>query len=551
MYRYTGLRSVAVLGTIAILGTACGGTTANQGGALAADQTVRFPTINDIGTLDPAKINAEADAELANNLFNGLLKFDDQFSIVPDIATAKPEVSSDQVTYTFKLRQDVKFSNGDKVTAQDFVKSWDRAAVLQGPYGSDLSGIVGYNDVTKKNATIKHMSGLTAPDDYTFKVQLTSPSGYFLTEVAAYTLATAVVDTKVTSANEDTWWTKPETFVGTGPYTMSARTPKQSVEFSAVPNWWGSPQPTVKKIHIDVVDSLVPAIAKYEQGGYDIVGYGGMSTLPPPDVLRIKAGPNKQQLSFHTKVRTTWVAINFTKGPLKASKDLRMALSMAIDRSKLIDVACSHGTTCGIADGGLISKGLKGYLGDGKDPLAKFDPVKAKQLLQSADPTGNLTKNLSYWTNPTDLNKIVAENLQSQWQDNLNIHVAVNYVERQQFFQRQQNPNFEFVLSRAGWQADYDHPQDWFDNLFITGAGNGYDGYSNKTLDDLVTSADAKPVDQAISDYNKASQIMIDDARYIPLYYTVGQFLFKPYLQGAGTNNFQDYYWVDLKVMQH
>ncbi|TMF53462.1 MAG: peptide ABC transporter substrate-binding protein [Chloroflexi bacterium] len=547
MYRYSGLRSVAVLGTIAILGTACGSTT-NQGTALAADQTIRFPTINDIGTLDPAQINAEADAELANNLFNGLLKFDDQFKIVPDLAKSY-DVSSDNLTYTFHLRTDAKFSNGDPVKASDFVFSWDRAAKAQGPYGSDLSGIVGYNDVTKKGSTIVHMSGISAPDDSTFKVQLAAPAGYFLTEVAAYTLVTAVVDQKVTTKDDTNWWTKPDTFVGTGPYTMSARTPKQFVEFSAVPNWWGSPQPTVKKIHIDVVDSLVPAIAKYEQGGYDIVGYGGMSTLPPSDVLRLKAGPIKNQLIFHPKVRTTWVSLNFTKGPFKTSKDLRMAFSLALDRSKLIDVACSHATTCSAADGGLITRGLKGYLGDGKDTNAKFDPVKAKQLLQSADPTGNLTKGLTYTTNPTDLNKIVAENLQSQWQDNLNVHVDIQYIERQQFFQRAEK--FEFVMSRSGWQADYDHPQDWFDNLWITGAGSGQDGYSNKTFDDLVAKADAEPVDSAIPDYNKASQMMIDDVRFIPLYYTVGQFLFKPYVQGAGTNNFQDYYWVDLKVLQH
>jgi oligopeptide transport system substrate-binding protein len=538
---------VAVLGTIAILGTACGSTT-SQGTALAADQTIRFPLINDIGTLDPAQINAEVDAELANNLFDGLLKFDDQFKIVPDLAKSY-DVSSDNLTYTFHLRTDAKFSNGDPVTAQDFVFSWDRAAIAQGPYGSDLSGIVGYNDVTKKGATITHMSGISAPDASTFKVQLTAPAGYFLTEVAAYTLATAVVDQKVTSKDDANWWTKPETFVGTGPYTMSARTPKQFLEFAPVPNWWGSPQPTVKKIHIDIVDSLTPAIAKYEQGGYDIVGYGGMSALPPPDVLRIKAGPIKDQLVFHPKVRTTWVSFNFTKGPWKNSKDLRLAFSLAIDRSKLIDVACSHATTCRAADGGLITRGLKGYLGDGKDPNTKFDPVKAKQLLQGADPTGALTKGLTYTTNPSDLNKIVAENLQSQWQDNLGVHVDVQYIERQQFFQRAEK--FEFLMSRSGWQADYDHPQDWFDNLWITGAGSGQDGYSNKAFDDLVAKADAEPVDQAIPDYNKASQMMIDDARFIPLYYAVGQFLFKPYVQGAGTNNFQDYYWVDLKVLQH
>lgn len=553
--RNPAIRVLAVMGAVALLVTACGNGTSNNNnsGQLAANQILRFPINNDIGTFDPAQINAEVDAEFANNFYDGLLKFNDQFKIVPDIASAMPDVSSDGLTYTFKLRKDVKFSNGDPVTAKDFIYSWDRAAVAQGPYGSELSQIVGYNDVTAKGATVKHMSGLTAPDDYTFVAKLTSPAGYFLTEVAAYTLATAVVDKKVVDADPDNWWTKPETLIGTGPFKMVARTPKQSLDFAPVDNWWGSPKPTLKKVHVDVIESLSSAIAKYEQGGYDIVGYGGMSTLPPDDVLRIKAGPHKGELVFHTKVRTTWVSFNFTKGPFKdltgPSKDLRMAFNLAIDRKALIDVACAHGTTCAVADGGLISKGLQGYLGDGADPLAKFDPAKAKQLLQSADPTGEKTKGLTYWTNPSELNKIVAENLQSQWQANLGVHVDIQTVERQQYFQRQEK--FEFILDRTGWQADYDHPQDWFDNLFISSAGNSADGYSNKAVDDLVAKADAMKLDDAIPLYKQAAQKMIDDVRYIPLYYTVGQFLFKPYLQGAGTNNFQDYYWSDIKVMQH
>ena len=556
MYRGVGafraLRSLAVVGAIGILVAACGGgTTTNQGTQLAADQTLRFPLNDDIGIFDPAFTNAAVDSAFTQNLFDGLLKFDKDMKIVPDIAESLPDVSSDGLTYTFKLRKDVKFSNGDKVTAKDFIYSWSRAAKLQGDYAAEVALVDGYKDVKAKKATT--LSGMTAPDDYTLVVKLSEPGGYFVTQVAFFTAVTAVVSQKAIEAGgEDTWWTKPETLIGTGPYKMSARTPKQSLDFVAVDNWWGSPKPTLKKIHVDVISDFSSAVAKYEQGGFDDVGFGDMNAaIPSEDVLRIKAGPKVSELHFIPKTRTTWVGFNFKKPPFAgtAGKDLRKAFSLAIDRDKMVDVVCSHGITCAKATGGLISKGLKGYLGDNADPLAKFDAAQAKQLLQSADPNKTKTKGLVYQYNPSDFNKAIAENLQSQWQDNLGVKVDLQATERATFFSRRTKE--EYIIFRHSWQADYDHPQDWFDNLFTTDAGNGGTGYSNPQLDALVKKADAKKTEDALADYKQASQLMIDDAQYAPLVYALGVFLTKPYVKGSQPNAFNDPYWNELSIAQH
>jgi oligopeptide transport system substrate-binding protein len=555
---FRALRSLAVIGAIGILVASCGGgtTSNNQGGQLAADQTLRFPLNDDIGTFDPAQLDAAVDAAFAQNIFDGLLTFDMNLNIVPDIAKEVPTdtnggISSDGMTYTFKLRNDVKFSNGDKVTSKDVLYSWNRAAKAQGTYASDLDHIVGYKDVKAKKATT--MSGLTAPDDSTVKVQLTEPAGFFLTEVAFFTSATGIISQKAVEAGgEDTWWTKPDTLIGTGPYKMSARTPKQSLDFVAVDNWWGSPKPTVKKVHVDVIPDFSSAVAKYEQGGFDNVGFGDMNAaIPNEDVLRIKAGPKVKELHFIPKTRTTWVGYNFEKGPFAgaAGKDLRKAFALAIDKDKLVDVVCSHGITCAKATGGLISKGLKGYLGDNADPLAKFDAAQAKQLLQSADPTGTKRKGLVYQYNPSAFNQAIAENLQSQWQDNLGVKVDLAATERQSFFQRRTKK--EYIIFRHSWQADYDHPQDWFDNLFITDAGNGGTGYSNTQLDSLVKQADTKKTADALPLYKQASQLMIDDAAYAPLVYALGVFLTKPYVKGPQANAFIDPYWNLLSIAQH
>jgi len=557
------VRPLAVLGTIGILVAACGGTsTANTG--LASDQTLRFPIDGDIGTLDPAAVNAETDVEIYQNLFDGLLKFDDTLKVVPDIATDLPTISSDGLTYTFKLNPKAKFWNGDPVVAKDFIYSFSRAAAEgQDAYGGDFDHVVGYDEVSSTKDWAhnqKMMSGMTAPDDHTLVIKLTSPWGVFNTELAL-AAAAQVVDSKVVNADDANWWATPATAVGTGPYKMTARTPKQSLEFTAVDNWWGSPQPTVKKVKIDVIGDMAQGVAKYEQGGYDLIGYGGMgSDIPIDDVLRLQKDPKlSKELKFVNKVRTIWVQFNFVKAgsPFKGdlesgpAHDLRLAFSLAIDRDQMVSVACAGGVTCSAATGGLITKGLKGYLGDGADSSAKFDATQAKALLKSGDPTGAKTKNLTYFFDPNKaIYKATAENLQSQWQANLNLHVNIQPIDHHTFLQSLSH--HEYIMSREGWQADYDHPQDWFDNLFVKAGGSNGSGYSDPKVEDLVAKADAEPsLDKAIPTYVEASKQMIADAAFAPLVYFKGEFLFKPYLQGSGSNNFNDFYWNEMKIGSH
>ena len=162
------VRPLAVLGTIGVLVAACGGTS-TAGTGLATDQTLRFPSDSAIGTLDPAQINAETDVEIYQNLFDGLLKFDDKLNIIPDIATALPDITDGGKTYTFKLNPKAKFWNGHAVKASDFIYSFSRSAAEgQDAYGGNFDHVVGYDVVSKtkdwaKNQTM--LSGMSAPDD--------------------------------------------------------------------------------------------------------------------------------------------------------------------------------------------------------------------------------------------------------------------------------------------------------------------------------------------------------------------------------------------------
>jgi oligopeptide transport system substrate-binding protein len=540
---------------------ACGSSSAGK--QLAASQVLRFPVSGDFGTFDPAHVNAETDQDITIQLFEGLLKFDDHLNIIPDIATDVPTasnggISSDGLTYTFHLNKNATFSNGDKITSTDVLYSWNRAAAEgQDAYGSDFDHVVGYDDVSKKGATVTTMSGLTAPDSSTVKAVLKSKWSVFLTEVA-FSSAAPIVSKKAVDQSKDNWWGAPATEISSGPYHMTARVPGQSVEFSAVDNYWGSPKPTIKTVSIDVVKDMSSAIVKYDQGGYDSVGIGGMTgDVPPDDVQRIKADAQKsKELQIIPKVRSIWVAYDFLgpsafTGLTGAARDLRLALSLSIDRTQMADLACAHALICKPATGGLIAKGLKGYQGDGSDPTAKFDLPKAKDLLKSADPDGSKTKNLVY---VTDTNKVVyknvAENLIAQWKQNLGITVTEQVVDHSAFIKQYTGHKIRGP-HREGWQADYDHPQDWFGNLFVCGADSNGSSYCNPKLDDLVNKANAEPLDQAIPQYQAALKVMEDDVAFTPLVYTAGSILIKPYVSGLGTGAFQDFYWSEAQIQQH
>jgi oligopeptide transport system substrate-binding protein len=574
------LKALAVGGVSSIVLVACGGGSGTTSTNLASTQTLTFPILADFGTLDPAVADAETDQEIQQNMFDGLVRFDPNLNIIPDLATAVPTASTDGLTYTFKLRTDATFSNGDKFTSKDVLYSWNRGAAMQGSYATNLSAIDGYSTVAantasgaaleallEKNDPSVTLKGLTAPDASTVVVKLSSPAGWFLTAIALAGSTGWIVDQNAVKQDFDNWWANPATSIGTGPFKMTARVPKQSVDFEAVPNWWGSPKPTLTKVHLDVsVTDPSTAITKYEQGGYDVVGYGGYSSLPVADILRIQGTSNeKSQLVLHPKVRSYWVSFNMVHdakrtagGPFllsdgQSAHDLRMAFALAVDKAKLVSVVCQN-IVCTAATGGLIPPTLIGYMGDNQDPLAKFDAAKAKSLFTSADPTGSKTKGLVYTYDPEDaLNKPTAEFLQSQWHDNLGVDVSIQPVSHSQFIKGRLKG--QYALSRDGWQADYNHPQDWFDNLwgkFVGCPDSGCTtGYDTAAYDTLLTKADAEPLPAALADYKTLNQQLIDDVVYIPLYYTVGSFLIKPYVKGAGTNSFFDNYWNTIQIQSH
>src|SRR5438105_10963629 len=359
------LRPLGAMAAISILVAACGNAapTTNQGG-LAAKQVLKFPQYQSNKTFDPGEVDAEVDSELGQNVFDNLWQFNDKLDIVPNLASDVPTtsnngISSDGLTYTIHLKSNVKFNNGDSFSSKDVVYSFNRAVALQGAYASNLSAIDGFSAVKKAagsppsskssagttsfrktiedklaaNDPSLQMQGLTAPDANTVKITLASACGWCLTAWSLQGSTGSIVNQKTVQTDPENWWSKPVTpgseggMVGTGAFYLSAFTAKQSMTFKSVSNWWGTPKPTLKEIDIAIHDpsAIAGDVTAWEQGSYDLIGYGGNSSnLTYPLIQGIKGNARfAKELITQPKGRTTWVSFNVgntgTGGPFLGS----------------------------------------------------------------------------------------------------------------------------------------------------------------------------------------------------------------------------------------
>jgi oligopeptide transport system substrate-binding protein len=570
MTRSTKFRSLAAVLGAAAVAASCGPTSTGPSEALAADQTFRIGLANDMTSLDPAHVDSAVDIAFLAEVFTGLYKFDTALNIKPSGASALPTISADGKTWTIPLRKDMKFSNGDKITAADWIWSFTRTLRLNDAYASNLEVIKGATDVEAGTAT--KLAGLSAPDDYTLKAELDAPAGFWLTQLAMPTAALVLNQKVITAAGGDDKWTEsPTTYIGSGPFKMTQRTAKASMDFEPVKGWWGGDTGKLTKIHVEIGIDDVSRVKKFESGGYENVGFANNGP-GPDDVLRYKNDATKSKfLNVYTGARTTGVGFNFVSGPF-ASKpgatpgestvnasdpglDGRRAFSMAIDRAQLADIACAHAITCQPAYGGPITKGFKGYLGDTGDPYAKFDKAAALALYKKWDPTGSKVKGLEYRYNTSGGNTKRAQNLQAQWKENLGVDVKLVASD---FPTLQKDRKKKIViLGRESWGIDYDHPQDWFDNLFSCsqakiGRGND-EAYCNPAMDAITSAANGKNINdpKTVDEYVKASKMLVNDVVWMTIDYGTQPYLTQTYVKGMGYNGLYDFPWEGMRILQH
>jgi oligopeptide transport system substrate-binding protein len=534
--------------------------------ALATDQSLRIAIPSDISAiepLDPPQIADPLTYAIGSNVFGGLYRYDDGLRVRPDIATGNPDVSPDGRTYTFHLNPNARFWNGDPVTSADFVYSWNRAAPAQNYSSFTFGPIDGYAAIAAAAAAMQpvpQLTGLTGPDAHTLVVHLTAPSGGWLPTLALP--SSWVVDRKaITTYGEATWWTRPDGLVGTGPFQLTARIPNESLVFTPTAHWWGGSTGNLTRVELSVLPAGASQMQAYRKGSLDILGFGvpfsgaGLPELASSEgslLESLRSDPaHRREIHSSTTGHTEWVGFNFKTGPFSASdsRDLRLAFSQAIDRTALAQAACERGWACTPATGGLITNGLQGYLGNGADPTARFDPAKARAAIARLDPGGSRLRGLIYsYGPPSQLLATVAKNLHDQWKANLGLDIGIQALDQGAFFAARERG--QLTLFRGSWVADYDYPADWFDNLF-TSAEAVYSGYSNSTIDTVVAAADRLPLDKALSGYQQAGRVLLDDQAMAVLFYYARTEIVKPYVDGYGANPFLDYRWTSIRILSH
>lgn len=469
-------------------------------------------------TLDPAVSGEMSSHEYIMQIFGGLVRFGGDMAPAPDIAKSW-QISSDGMTYTFNLRQDVKFQDGRQLKAADFKYSWERACDPQ--TGSQtaatyLGDIVGVREVLAGKT--KAISGIRVVDDFTLQVTIDAPKSYFLSKLTYPT--TFVVD-RANVEKGGQWWHTPN---GTGPFKLKQWEEGKQLVLERNGLYYGD----LAKVN-QVVFYLWGGVPMnmYETGEIDVSDVA----LNYIEKVTDKAGPFYSDLVITPELSFYYIGFNATKPPFDDA-NIRRAFSLAVDKGKIASLVFKGMVRW--ADG-ILPPGMPGY----NDRLSGlgFDIARAKELIAQSKYGGvsklpPITITTGGWGGPIsqDLEAIVY-----QWRQNLGVEVKVRQLEPPRFFYYTKQEKDEMFFT--GWIADYPHPQDFLDILFHTGADNNYGEYTSPAIDNILNKAGVeRDYKQSLALYQQAEQKLVDDAACLPLYFGQSYTLVKPYVKGYNPN---------------
>ncbi|MGB8453279.1 MAG: peptide ABC transporter substrate-binding protein [Anaerocolumna sp.] len=487
--------------------------TSNTGDSGAAKQLVAQIGPNP-ETIDPALNSAIDGGNMLLFAFDCLLNIDKDNKVIPGAADSY-KVSDDGLTWTFYLHKDLKWSDGSPLTAKDFVYSWKRVADpnTAAPYGETVLGMVkGFDEATAGNVDAL---GVSAPDDTTFKVELSHPCAYF-DKLAAFGVLSPVNQATI-EANGDAWATKPETYICNGPFYISEWVPSSYILFKKNPNYRDADSIKLDSIKLLLMEDSNASYGAYQDGVAMMI-----KDVPTAEIPSLQG---KADFHIDPLLGTYYIDLNDTL-PQFSDPKVRQALSLAIDRKYVADTLMQGtyspafnfiGTGVVDWDGSAFSdnaNGGKPYI-DINDFAGNLE--KAKQLLADAGyPNGEGFPVINYSINDAGYHKVVAQYLQQAWKE-LGITMNVNVVEWASFTPMRRAGDYE--ASRDGWVFDYNDPSNMLE-LMISTNGNNNAKYNNPDYDALMEKAAAEVDLQTRSGYlHQAEDLMMSDAAVIPVAY--------------------------------
>jgi ABC-type transport system substrate-binding protein len=465
-------------------------------------------------TLDPALVRDADTSFIDRQIFRGVVKLSSKLDAQSDLAD-RVDLSQDQLTYTFHLRDGIKFQNGAPIRASDVQFSLERATaadIAQQAGGSIpaltfLSDIAGVAEHASGKAA--HVSGISVVNDSTVKITLTHPVANFLVKLAG-TPASIVQQSDVEQGGD--WWRSPN---ASGPCGVSKWAAGQQLVLGANKNYLTEP-PTLKTVTILFGAGASDPLTLYERGQIDV------APVPEDAVDRIEAenSPERAQLIVTPQLSESYVLINPNIAPFN-DINVRKALIMGFDRAKIATV--TYDGHVQVANG-IVPAGLQGAGWTANIP--GYDPNAAKALLAKTSVSGSSTP-LTFYSSG-DYAPVA---MKLQYEADLGIKADVVQLEFQDYINditAQKLP----VLT-LDWVADYPDPEDFLRTLFYSTSTENYIGYNNPDVDKLLDQAGAeRDAAKRSALYEEAQQKIIDDAVVIPVYDDVEYQVIKPYVHG-------------------
>lgn len=511
-----------------VLGTALALTT----GALPPAQTAKdefvFNNRGEPESIDPQFATGVPDNDIIVQLFEGLMAKNSDWSTLRPGAAESYTISKDLKTYTFKLRPNLKWSDGSPLTAKDFEYTWLRAMRPEtlSSYGYwFIDNIVGGKEyAAKPTAETAAKVGLKATDDRTFVVTLVKPLAYFIyftAESLSFPIKKSVFE------KHGDKWTRPENIVSNGPYRMVEWKVQDRIVMEKNPHYYDAASVALKKIVALPIEDRQTGVNMFQQGKLDWTGQNGM---PNSLVPSFKSDPHFRQFPGFV---TYFYRLNVTRPPLN-DKRVRQALALAIDRKQLVEKVTRGGE---VATSSFVPLNTGSYVpapGLASSDYKK-DVEKARKLLAEAGfPGGKGMRQLMIQYNTDENHKKIALAMQQMWKKELGVESQPYNQEWKVYLKNQKALDYD--VSRSGWSGDYPDPSTFLE-LFTTTSENNQTGWKSPKYDELFLGANGMA---AGAERNKkmaeAEAWLLDEAPIIPFYYYTNFGLLRPEVVGFVEN---------------
>ncbi len=464
-------------------------------------------------SLDPAIIVAQADMRVVEGLFDGLTRLDPKdASAIPGLAE-RWDISSDGTIYTFHLRTNLMWSTGEPMTSADVVYSWIRALdpKTAARYAGQLYYLKNAEEFNTGKITNAALVGVSAPDPFTVRAELKSPTAFFL-DICAF--ATLAVVPRQTIEKYGDHWLSARPLPVSGAYELAAWRLNDKVRLKKNPYYWDAANTQSEIIDLLPVSSPNTALNLYERGEADIVWDKELIPSELVDVLL-------QRPDFHsfTYLGTYFFRFNVTRKPFDDLR-VRKALAMAVDKERIVRKITRAGET---TTSHLVPGGTQNYTSP--EGLG-YDPEAARKLLAEAGyPGGKDFPRFEYLFNAASgggkIHENIAIELQQMWRDELGITMVLRQVETQVFWGMQSR--LDYAVSKSSWIGDY-NDANTFLGMFVTGDGNNETGWGDPEYDKLIRAANVETdLKKREKLFQQAETILVHDAApIVPLYFYVG-----------------------------